>query len=106
MPAEKIAETAGLRNRLDGTGHDAFETIAGLHLQRVDHRVRGLPDGNHQHAAVRVEIMKVFTNPQHSAITVNVPLKGPINTGFRKRMLEKLARGNAHVECEALAVSG
>src|SRR5712692_274108 len=104
MPAPEIAKAARLRNRLNRTGHDAFEARARLHLQRIDLGMCGFPDGNHQHPAVGVEIVKVFTDAQHTSLTVNVPLESSIDGGFREGMLEKLPGGDAHVDGEPLSV--
>src|SRR2546422_3791112 len=104
MPAPEIAKAARLRNRLNRTGYDSLEARARLHLQGIHQSLGGFPDRNHQHPAVGVEIVKVFTDAQHTSLTVNVPLESSIDAGFREGMLEKLPGGNAHVDGEALSV--
>src|SRR2546422_4457659 len=104
MPAPEIAKAARLRNRLNRTGHDSLEARARLHLQRIHQSWGGFPDRNHQHPAVGVEIVKVFTDAQHTSLTVNVPLESSIDAGFREGMLEKLPGRDAHVDGEALSV--
>ena len=52
MASAKVAKAPSLRKRIDGTGHDAFEAVARLHLERIDHGMRRFADGDHQHAVV------------------------------------------------------
>ena len=84
----KISEATGLRIWPHGTGDDAFEIISGLKFQRVYHRVRSLADGDHEHAAVRMKIVKVFADPEHATFTADMPLESPINAGFTEGVFE------------------
>ena len=104
MAAAKVAKASHLRNRIDRTGHDAFEAIARLHFQRIDHGMRGFADGDHQHAVVGIEVVQVFANAEHSAIAIHVTLKCPVDAGFGESVLEQVTRGDPHVQGKRLAI--
>jgi len=66
--------------------------------------VSGLADGNHQHAAVGIQIKEIFSHAENSALALDVALEGAVDAGFRKSAFKKMAGGDAHVEGEAFAV--
>jgi hypothetical protein len=68
--------------------------------------MRGFADGNYQNPAVGIEIMQIFADPEHAALTIHMPLECSINAGFRERVLKEMARGNTHVEDEIFAMAG
>ena len=106
MASAKVAKTPNLRNRIDRTGHDAFEAIARLHFKRIDHGMRRFADGDHQHALVRIEVMQVLADAQHSAIAIHMTLKCPVDAGFLEGMLKQVAGGDPHVQRKLFAVGG
>ena len=98
MSAAKIAKAAHLRGGLDRTGHDAFERrLADLLRQGLDHRVSGLADRDNQHARIRLQVVKIFADPQHSALTMHVPRKCPGNGSLGQRVTKDFAGGVAHL---------
>ena len=100
----KVSEAARLRIRPHGTGDDALEITSGLNFQRVDHGVRSLADRDHEHAAVRMKIVKVFADPEHATFTANMPLESPINAGFTEGVFEKMPRRYSHLDSESFAI--
>src|SRR5579864_8572112 len=104
MSAMKIAEPACLRTRLNRTGDDSFKVISRLNFQCTQHCLRGLADGNHQHAVVSMKIVKVFADTQHPAFAGNMTLESSINAGFTQRTFEKLPRRDPHLNGDSLAV--
>ncbi len=98
MPSAKITEASQLRSRVDRTGDDAFEAVSRLHFERIHHGVRRFADGDHEHAIVRIEIVQVFADAEHSAIAIHVTLKRPVDAGFGESVLEQMARGDPHVQ--------
>src|SRR3989442_15742137 len=97
MPAPEIAKAAPLRNRLNRTGYDSLEARARLHLQGIHQGLGGFPDRNHQHPAVGGEIIKAFTDAQHTSLTVNFPLENSIDAAFPGSLFENLPGGNDDV---------
>ena len=89
MASAKVAKAPSLRSRIDRTGHNAFEAIARLHFERIDHGMRGFADGDHQHAIVGIEVMQVFANAEHSAIAIHMALECPVDAGFRRACSNK-----------------
>ena len=61
---------------------------------------------DHQHAIIGIEVVQVFADAEHAAITIHMSLKCPVDAGFRKRMLEKMPRGNAHIQSKLVAIGG
>src|SRR6059036_2092023 len=98
MAAAKIAEASHLRNWIDGSGYDPFESAARLHFERIDHGMGRLAEGNHQHPVVGIEIVQVLANAKHTFVAIHVTLKGPVNAGLGQRVLKQVAGGYAHVE--------
>ena len=105
MPAVIIAESSRLRSWLHRTGNNALEIVPSLNFQRVHHGVRRFANGDHQHAVVRVEIVKVFADPQHTAFAGNMALEGAINAGFSQRTRENISRLNSHLNGDPFAIA-
>ena len=106
MASAIVAKAPNLRNWIDRTGHDALEAIARLHFERIDHGMRGFADGDHEHAAIRIQVMQVFANAEHSAIAIHMALKCPVDAGFAERMLKQMTRSDPHVQGKLLAIGG
>ena len=73
MSAVKIAEPANVEFRFNWARNDAFESFSCLLVQRGQHRMRSFANRDHKHATVRIQVIKVFADPQHAAFTRNVP---------------------------------
>ncbi len=87
MSAAKITEAAHLRRRLDRTRHNTLErSRADLLCQRLHHRMSGFADGNHQHARIRMQIVKVLADAQHPALTIHMPRKCLGNRSLGQRV--------------------
>jgi hypothetical protein len=83
MAAEKVAIAPRLLLGRDGTGNDAFEQCARLGRERFGHRVRRLTDGDHEAAAVGVEIEQIFTHAEHAAaFEIDVAVEGSADAGI------------------------
>ncbi len=106
MAAAKIAEASHLRNRIERAGHDACEAAARLHFERIDHGMRRLANGDHQHAIVGIEVVQILANAEHTFIALHVSLKCPVDAGFRKCMLKQVTRSDAHVQGKLIAIGG
>src|SRR5271155_3367748 len=97
MSAAKIAENAHLRRGLNRTRHNAFHRrLADLLRESLDHRVSSLADGNHQDARIRIEMVKIFADAQHTTLTMDVFRKCLGNRGLSQRVAKDLASNVAH----------
>src|SRR3981081_1637287 len=105
MSTKKVAEPMRLRTRLHRAGDDSFKIISSLNFQGAHHRVRGLADGDYEHAIVRVKIVKVLGNAQHPALARNMALESSIDAGFAQRAFEKMPRQNPHLNGNSFAVT-
>src|SRR5437868_5913450 len=96
MSTAKITEAMHLRAGVDRGGNDALQSIADLPGKRLDQRVASLADGDHEHAGVRIEVVKILTNAQNPALTLHVMSKGAGDGSFLQGVLKNLPGGVAH----------
>ena len=105
MSATKIAKTAHLRRRLDRTGHNTFNRrLAHLLRERLNHRVSGLADGDHQDARISLQIIKIFADAQQPALAMHMPRKTPGNRSFLQRVKKNLPRRVAHLAEQRITI--
>ncbi len=104
MPSAKVAEAPHLRDGIDRTGHNPFETIPRLHLERVEHGMRRFSDGDYKNAVIRIEVMQVFADAEHAAIAIHMTLERPIDACVSERVLEQMTRCHPHVQVKLLAI--
>ena len=96
MSAVKIAKAADVKLGFDGTGDDAFEALAGLFVQRSEHRVRSFADGDYEHAVVGIQVVQVLANAENSALGVHLPGESLADAGFPKSVFEDVASDFLH----------
>ena len=75
MSADKVSKTPHVKLRLNRAGYDSLESLPGLLMQGGQHGVRGLADCNHENAAMRMKVVKIFADAQHAAFAAHMPLK-------------------------------
>src|SRR5579872_2614545 len=102
MASEKITEAMNLGRWFDRTCDDAFETLAGLHLQRMNHGVRSFADGYNEYPRVRLELVQILADPQDSALTDDLPLKSTLNAGFSQSVIKQTSSHSAHFSSKVL----
>src|SRR5437016_3515371 len=97
MSAEKVTKAANLKRRLNRACDNSFEAFSSLFVQRDQHRVCGFANRNDENAAIGVQVVKIFTNPQHLAFAGDMLRKSPADAGFAQRMLEDVAGNFLHL---------
>jgi hypothetical protein len=91
MSAVEISEAADLELGLDGTGDYAFEARARDFVESYQHGVCGFADGDDENAAVRIQIVKVFTDSEDAALGVQVARESLRDAGFAEGVVEDVA---------------
>src|SRR6266576_5019451 len=97
MPSLKISEAANLVRGRDRRCNNALETAAHLGFKGCRHGMSCLADGNHQYARVRIEIVQVFANAQHSTFATHVKGERAFDRGVLERGGEDFARNITHL---------
>src|SRR5579862_1512238 len=91
MSAEEITKSAKLSGRSHARSHDSGQRILRARLtdlprQSFGHRVSGFAERNDEHPRIRVEIKKIFANPQNSPLAVHVATKGTLDRSLRQSL--------------------
>src|SRR6202166_5280603 len=99
MSAPKIPKAADLDMAcgFDRRGDDAFKAAANLGFKCAGHGVGRLSHGDNEDATIRVEIMKIFADPQEAALAVHIASEGAFDGGALERGGENFACNTAHV---------
>src|SRR5579864_2275775 len=97
MSAKKIAKPGQLRRRIHHAHHNPLQPARDTRMQRLQHGMRSLSERDHEHVAIRAEMIKVLGNAQYAALALHVPREGTRDAGFRERLLKDLSRGRAHL---------
>jgi hypothetical protein len=99
MSAAKITKPAYLRGRLDRIRHNALERgLTHLLPERLHHRMSGLPDGDYYDPRIRLEIVKILADAQHSTLTMHMPRKPRCDRSFSQRAKKNLTGGIPHLK--------
>src|SRR5438270_2798498 len=95
MASAEISESVHLRTGIYRAGNNSFHRTD-LVNKSVEHRVRCFANRNNQLPAVRLRVVKVFADPQHPALTTDMPLKRLSDVCVPQRAQEQLPGDRPH----------
>src|SRR5437763_1587981 len=98
MPAGKVPEAGELRSSVDGVrggGNNPAGQGPKLPYQSLSHGMGGFAKGDHEDAAVSVEVEEVVADAEYAARVVDVAVKGGVDARLFERVQENVPGGHA-----------